>query len=117
MAQAGLRRDLAEQALSRLARLLKMSLEKVAVGNPRVANAEMVKALRVISVERGHDPRDFVAGGLRRRRPDARGRPGGGTGHKPGTAARQLWRALSPGMVVGDQRRDWVRMCTGGGLG
>ena len=30
------------------------------MGIRRVANAEMVKALRVISVERGHDPRDFA---------------------------------------------------------
>jgi N-methylhydantoinase A len=46
------------------------SLEELAGGIVAVANATMERAIRVISVERGHDPRDFVlvafggAGGL-----------------------------------------------------
>ena len=46
------------------------SLEELAAGMVAVANATMEHALRVISVERGHDPREFVlvafggAGGL-----------------------------------------------------
>jgi N-methylhydantoinase A len=46
------------------------SPEQLALAVVRVANATMEKALRVISVERGHDPRDFAlisfggAGGL-----------------------------------------------------
>src|SRR3712207_9098473 len=37
-----------------------MEAEEVALGIVRVANAEMVRALRVISLERGLDPRDFA---------------------------------------------------------
>jgi N-methylhydantoinase A len=49
---------------------LRLSAERFAEGVIRVVNAGMERALRVVSVERGHDPRDFVlvafggAGGL-----------------------------------------------------
>lgn len=36
------------------------TVEKFAAGIVRLAEAEMEKAIRVISVERGHDPRDFT---------------------------------------------------------
>jgi N-methylhydantoinase A len=55
-----LRRDLAEKALSSLGDKLGLDAEETALGILRVANAEMVRALRVISVERGLDPRDFA---------------------------------------------------------
>ena len=60
----------AERALAPLARRLGWSLAATAAGIVRVANAVMERAVRVITVERGHDPRDFVlvafggAGGL-----------------------------------------------------
>jgi len=67
----------AHQALERLALALDMQAEagldgaqRAALGVIQVANAHMERALRVISVERGHDPADFVllsfggAGGL-----------------------------------------------------
>src|ERR1700751_5098955 len=47
-----------------------LSLEQFAGGVIRVVNATMEKAIRVVSIERGHDPRRFVlvafggAGGL-----------------------------------------------------
>jgi len=44
----------------RLAKPLGMSVEEVASGIIRVANACMVRAIRVISVEGGHDPREFA---------------------------------------------------------
>ena len=65
-----LRRDLAERALARLAERLGLDARAAALGVVRVADTEMVRALRVISVERGLDPRDFAlaafggAGGL-----------------------------------------------------
>ncbi|HWT24367.1 MAG TPA: hydantoinase/oxoprolinase family protein [Solirubrobacteraceae bacterium] len=65
-----LRRDLAERALGRLGEQLGLDPLETAHGVVRVANAEMSRALRVISVERGLDPRDFAlvafggAGGL-----------------------------------------------------
>lgn len=104
-----LRRDLAEKSLARIARLLKTGLEEAALGIRRVANAEMVKALRVISVERGHDPRHFVLVAF----------GGAGPMHGADLAAELgINQVLLPdscgvlsalGMVVGDQRRDWVR--------
>ena len=47
-----------------------MTLEEFAAGVVRVVNATMEKAIRVVSIERGYDPRDFAlvafggAGGL-----------------------------------------------------
>ncbi|MGD0182834.1 MAG: hydantoinase/oxoprolinase family protein [Terriglobales bacterium] len=48
----------------------KLSLEQFAAGIIRVVNATMEKAIRVVSIERGYDPREFIllafggAGGL-----------------------------------------------------
>ncbi len=58
------------KAMERFARKIGYSLEEVCEGVIQIANATMEKAIRVISVERGYDPRDFVlisfggAGGL-----------------------------------------------------
>ncbi|MBI2297581.1 MAG: hydantoinase/oxoprolinase family protein [Armatimonadetes bacterium] len=63
-------RGLAEEAVGRLAAELGLSLVDTARGILTVANAAMERAIRVISIERGADPRDFVllsfggAGGL-----------------------------------------------------
>jgi N-methylhydantoinase A len=68
--QVVLRRELSEAALARLGESLGLDPLETALGVVRVANAEMSRALRVISVERGLDPRDFAlvafggAGGL-----------------------------------------------------
>jgi len=43
-----------------LARRLKLSVLNLADGIVRVANANMERAIRVVSVERGHDPRAFA---------------------------------------------------------
>jgi N-methylhydantoinase A len=48
------------QAIDRLARKLKLTREAAAAGILRVANANMERAIRVVSVERGYDPRDFA---------------------------------------------------------
>ena len=42
-----------------VARSLKLSVDALAEGVVRVANANMERAIRVVSVERGHDPRAF----------------------------------------------------------
>jgi N-methylhydantoinase A len=55
-----LRRELSEQALNGLGESLGLDAQETALGIVRVANAEMVRALRVISVERGLDPREFA---------------------------------------------------------
>ena len=60
----------AKTAIEPLARTLDQTVEEVALGIIRIANEHMVQALRVISIERGFDPRQFMlacfggAGGL-----------------------------------------------------
>lgn len=49
-----------EEALENLGSTLGLSAEQTAVGGALVAEAEMARALRVISVERGLDPRGFA---------------------------------------------------------
>lgn len=48
-----------EEAVARLAEEMGLSPLELAEGVVRVANTTMEAAIRVISVERGHDPRDF----------------------------------------------------------
>ena len=59
-------RSLARAAVEQLARELGLDVEETALGIIRVACATMVKAIRSISVERGHNPAElalFVYGG------------------------------------------------------
>lgn len=62
--------DRAKQAIYPLARDLGIQLEEAAAGIIEVANINMVRALRAVSLERGFDPQDFTlfcfggAGGL-----------------------------------------------------
>jgi N-methylhydantoinase A len=51
---------LAEQAIAPLAQKLGMSLRATALGIVRIVNANMMRAIRVVSIERGHDPRAFT---------------------------------------------------------
>jgi len=63
-------RGLAERALRRVGERAGLDAHRTALGIVRVADAEMTRALRVISVERGLDPRELTlvafggAGGL-----------------------------------------------------
>jgi N-methylhydantoinase A len=50
----------AQLSLDELASRLKMKAQELAEGVVRVADATMERAIRVISVERGFDPRDFA---------------------------------------------------------
>jgi len=62
--------ELAQDALARLGVELGLTAEQAALGVIQIANVHMERALRLISVERGHDPREFAllsfggAGGL-----------------------------------------------------
>ena len=62
--------EAARAAVARIAEPLGLTIEEAAEGIIRIANEHMARALRVISVERGIDPRGFVltsfggAGGL-----------------------------------------------------
>ena len=55
-----LRADLAEAAVARLAEALGLEPTRTAEGIVAVVEAQMVKAVRVVSVEQGHDPRRFT---------------------------------------------------------
>jgi len=52
--------DRSRRAIGSIARALQLPLEEAAAGVLRVANATMTRAIRVVSVERGIDPRGFV---------------------------------------------------------
>jgi len=65
-----LKKSLAEKALNQLASQMNVSLLDAARGILDIANEHMARALRVISVQKGYDPKDFTlvsfggAGGL-----------------------------------------------------
>jgi N-methylhydantoinase A len=62
--------EYSRRAITTLGNQLNLDLSQTALGIIEIANAHMERALRVISVERGYDPRDFTlisfggAGGL-----------------------------------------------------
>jgi N-methylhydantoinase A len=104
-----LRRALAETALESLGKKVGLSAEETALGIVRVADTEMVRALRVISVERGLDPRDFALLAF-----------GGAGGMHACALAEELGMStvLVPraggvlsalGLAISDVRRDYVR--------
>ncbi len=101
--------DLARQALEQIARPLGTTVESAANGVIRMVNSNMTEALRLVSVRRGYDPRDFalVAFG------------GGGAMHAAALAEElQLKKVIIPtnpahfsawGMLVTQPRVDVVR--------
>jgi N-methylhydantoinase A len=101
-------REPAERALGALADELGLSLEEAAAGVVRVANTGMAQAVRVLTVERGIDPRELalVAFG------------GAGPLHAAAIADELgMTRVLAPtasgvlsalGLVVSERRRDLV---------
>ena len=101
--------DAAKAAVARLADELGLEPLAAAEGIVRVANPEMVRALRVVTVERGVDPRDFAL------------MPFGGAGpmHAAAIAAELgIERILCPrasgvlsalGLLASERRRDTAR--------
>ena len=55
-----IRQDLSKAAIQRVADQLGLGLMETAQGILSVVTANMARAIRVISVQRGHDPRDFT---------------------------------------------------------
>jgi N-methylhydantoinase A len=55
-----LKRELSTQAVTRIATALGKSLHDAALGIYDIVNENMVGALRLVSVEQGHDPRDYA---------------------------------------------------------
>jgi N-methylhydantoinase A len=101
--------EAARQAIEKIAAPLGLEIVAAAAGIVRVADANMVRGIRVVSVERGHDPRGLTLV------------PFGGAGPMHGSAvARELSipRLLVPptpgilcalGMLVADLRHDLVQ--------
>lgn len=97
-----------EVALTDIGRKLDMDAKAAARGIIRIANHNMTNALKLISLNRGHDPRDFVLVAF-----------GGGGGMHASALARELgiktviipvqaavFSAL--GMLLSDLRRDYI---------
>lgn len=92
----------------KIARHFNMSVDEAALGIIRIANSNMLNALKLISVRRGYDPRDFalVAFG------------GGGPMHAPALAAELgIKKVIVPvaasvfaawGMLMTDLRSDFI---------
>jgi N-methylhydantoinase A len=108
-----LRRAAAERALAALGGELGLDAVATALGVVRVANAEMSRALRVISVERGLDPREFALVAF-----------GGAGGMHACALAEELGMrtVLAPrasgvlsalGLAISDVRRDYARTFLG----
>jgi N-methylhydantoinase A len=55
-----LKRDLSRQAVTKIAGSLGKTVEDAALGIYDIVNENMVGALRLVSVEQGHDPRDYA---------------------------------------------------------
>lgn len=110
----GMQLDLkaARQAIQPLAEQMCLSIEQAAAGIIRIANEHMVRALQVMSVQRGTDPEDFTLVSF-----------GGAGGLHVCALARalQMTRAIVPvqagvlsalGMLVAVPAREMSRTCT-----
>jgi len=98
-----------DTALSKLSETLGISTKEAAQGIVRIANNNMVNALKLVSVNRGHDPRDFtmIAFG------------GGGAMHACALASELgIKKVIIPkqsavfsawGMLMCDIRRDYMQ--------
>ena len=99
----------ARAALQPVASHFGLSIAEAALGIIRIADANMINALKLVSVRRGHDPRDFVL------------LPFGGGGALHGAALMrelQTRKVVIPdrpgvfsawGMLMSDLRRDLIR--------
>jgi N-methylhydantoinase A len=107
-------RGRAEVALEGVAATLGLSVLDAAVGVVTVAEAEMARALRVISVERGFDPREFAlvafggAGGMHACRLAEE------LGIRTVLVPRAAGVLSALGLAISDLRRDYVTAYLGG---
>ncbi len=98
-------------SIAPLAERLGITLEAAALGIIRIVNANMMRAIRAVSIERGHDPRPFVlmpfggAGGLHAvDLASELGMAGILVPHAPGILCAQ-------GLVVADLKESFVATC------
>ncbi len=98
-----------DNALDTLAQTLNTNRQEAARGIVRIANNNMVNAVKLISVNRGHDPRDFTMVAF-----------GGGGGMHAWELAKELGikKVVIPkqsavfsawGMLMSDLRRDYIQ--------
>ena len=105
--------DAAEKAIHRIGNQLGLGADEAARGIIRIANNNMVNALKLVSLNRGFDPRDFTLLAF-----------GGGGGLHAVALAQELGipKVIVPanasvfsawGMIMSDLRRDYVvtRLC------
>jgi N-methylhydantoinase A len=101
--------ELARTAMSRIAETLSVTVEEAALGVIRLANANKINALKLVSVRRGYDPRDFALIAF-----------GGGGSMHAAALARELHiaRVLIPrapghfsawGMLMTDPMQDFIQ--------
>jgi N-methylhydantoinase A len=101
--------DAVDRTLDKLASTLSTSRQEAARGIVRIANNNMVNAIKLISINRGHDPRDFTLIAF-----------GGGGGMHACALARELniKKVVIPkqssvfsawGMLLSDLRRDYLQ--------
>ncbi len=99
----------AEAALRPIAEAFDMSLEQASMGVIRITDANMINALKLVSVRRGYDPRDFALIAF-----------GGAGAMHAGALMRELRckEVIIPtepavfsawGMLMTDLRRDYIR--------
>ncbi|MDQ0286504.1 N-methylhydantoinase A [Desulfofundulus luciae] len=101
--------DLARKAMEPIARHFGISIEEAALGVIKTANNNMLNALKLISVRRGYDPRDFVMVAM----------GGNGAVHGPFLAAElKVGKLIVPnmpatfsawGMLMTDLRQDFIQ--------
>lgn len=101
--------DSVNASLAQLGQKMGLTAQETARGVVRIANHNMINALKLVSINRGHDPRDFtmVAFG------------GGGAMHASALALElNIPRVIVPahaavfsawGMLMSDLRRDYIR--------
>jgi len=104
-----LRPDLSEKAYKSLAEKMRMKVLGVAIGAIEIATANMVNAIKLVSVRRGYDPRDFTMVAF-----------GGGGPMFASSLAKELGigKVIVPrvpgvfsawGMLMTDLRHDFIR--------
>jgi N-methylhydantoinase A len=101
--------DIAQEAMSPVAKAFNISIEEAAMGVIRLADSNMVNALKLVSVRRGYDPREFIMVAF-----------GGGGAMHAGALTRELKvkKAVIPtnpavfsawGMLMTDLRQDFIK--------
>ncbi|MFA1820129.1 hydantoinase/oxoprolinase family protein [Virgibacillus oceani] len=93
----------------KIAQPLGMSIEEAAIGILKVVNANIVRGIRVISLEKGHDPRDFSLVAFGGAGPGHAVDLGMEIGSKQVIIPRHPGVACAVGMLTADVRHDYVR--------